>query len=219
METKKILKLYYTSLGSVFSAIAFVLLVAPMFSIELQTNAIAGFAGNVSAAEDTNPPGWLMDTNSEVQGLVDTSLREQFRLRIPAAGVDRKVISNVDPANENVYGPIINNYIAHGKYTKLPDEGSISGNVYLFAHRSGEYLGQDVGYFKDLDEVDPGELAYIDYAGKTYVYEAYESFILDPKDTWVYTAKSPFPSLTLQTCENGEEQRLIVRFRLLRVDS
>lgn len=140
-----------------------------------------------------------------------------FQLEIPKIALQHNVIENVDPGNEDIYGPILLQNIAQGKYTRLPDEATIDGNVYLFAHRTGVYQGQNVGFFNRLDELKAGDLAVIHYGTKTYTYKFKESFIITPKDTWVYTGAAVTPTLTLQTCEQGQEKRLMVKFDLIEV--
>lgn len=167
--------------------------------------------------EDFN--NWKMTDTKPVTGLRSTKEAKGFKLRIPSIGLEHNVTENVNPARESIYGPVIEQSIAHGQYTRLPDEATVDGNVYLFAHRTGNINGRDIGFFNRLDELGKGDKAYVSYAGKTYVYEAYKSFVITPEDTWVYTGQSDFPSLTLQTCENGEEQRLIVKFKLVRVEN
>jgi len=105
--------------------------------------------------------------------------------------------------------------IAHGKYTKLPSEATESGNVYLFAHHEGYANGKDIGFFKKLDNLKSGDDAIIHFNGNTYVYNFRSSKIVDPSDTTVYTAEALTPTLTLQTCHNGEKQRLIATFDLV----
>jgi len=149
--------------------------------------------------------------------ILASSQTQDFRLVIPKIGLSHKVVENVDPASESVYGPVINESIAHGMYTRLPDEAVSNGNVYLFAHREGNYQGNNIGYFNQLDKIAAGDRAEIIYAGKRYVYEFWRNFVITPQDTWVYNGESNFPMLTLQTCENGLAARLIVQFRLKEV--
>lgn len=147
---------------------------------------------------------------------IDTEI--DFSLQIPKIGLSKDIIPNVDPVRESVYGPVINQYVAHGKYTKLPDEATENGNVYLFAHREGQHNGKDIGFFKDLGEIALGDKAIVHFEGRKYTYEMYKKFVIYPKDVWVYSATANEPTLTLQTCENGTSQRLIVKFKLVDID-
>lgn len=171
--------------------------------VEIETGFSSRFFTKVSAA-NTIPE--LPKTNS--QG---------FRLQIPSINLNKEVVENVDPGDESVYGPVIAKSVAHGRYTKLPDEAQENGNVYLFAHRDGYIDGKYVGFFKRLGELRDGDVAYIHYAGKKYVYKFLRSFVITPQDTWVYTPESDMPILTLQTCENGESMRLMVQWQLTEV--
>lgn len=142
-----------------------------------------------------------------------------FRLEIPRIGVSKEIVAEVDPRSEEIYGPVIEEAVAHGRFTRLPHEATVDGNVYLFAHREGIAPdGRDYGYFNRLDELRPGDRAEVRFRGETYTYQFRESFVIKPEDTWVYTDRASVPTLTLQTCENGEEDRLIVKFDLISVE-
>ena len=141
-------------------------------------------------------------------------LSNEFKIEIPSIGLSKEIETNVDPREKEIYGPVIEQKVAHGMFTKLPDETAAkdSGNVYLFAHRDG-----DSPFFSRLGELEVGETIYVYYGGKKYIYGVSEYFIVDPKDTSVYTGDSPSPTLTLQTCNNGIKERLIVRADLISV--
>lgn len=202
-------KIYKITISFVFLA----LLIVFVFPLLRLSEVKAGFASvqGESAVEVSN---WELDNGNSVSGLKNSRSSSEFTLQIPKIGLQHRVIENVSPGTEAQYGPIIEQYIAHGQYTRLPDEATVDGNVYLFAHRDGAKNGRNFGFFKHLDKLTSGDKAYIKYDGKTYTYSLYTAFVINPTDTWVYTGESNFPSLTLQTCENGEEQRLILKFRL-----
>lgn len=135
-----------------------------------------------------------------------------FVIEIPSIGLSKEVTPNVDPRSKDVYGPVIEKTVAHGMFTKLPDETDSDGrgNVYLFAHRDGP-----AAFFARLGELDKGDKIYLQFLGATYTYQVYDSFIVLPTDTYVYTGESSEPTLTLQTCNNGVKERLIVKARLI----
>lgn len=183
------------------------------------SEASASFNMPTSQARDGQgqTEAWQLEGANRVAGLKDSNLNREFNLLIPKIGLQQQVVENVHPGNEAVYGPVIEQYIAHGLYTRLPDEATVDGNVYLFAHREGRQGSRDFGYFRNLDQLQAGDQAQIRYAGKTYTYTLYSAFVITPQDTWVYTDESEFPTLTLQTCENGDKLRLILKFRLVSV--
>jgi len=152
-----------------------------------------------------------------VSALNTSDQDKQFEIIIPKIGIDKQVIPNVDPTNEAIYGPLLIDYVAHGEYTKLPDEAISNGNVYLFAHREGFLNGHQVGYFQNINQLGNGDQVIIKFAGRIYTYSYLTNFIITPNDTWVYTGVSDLPTLTLQTCENGTTQRLIVKLKLISV--
>ncbi len=141
-----------------------------------------------------------------------------FKLIIPKIGLEKKVYENIDPGLEKVYKPVLEKGIAHGKFTKLPDEATTQGNIYLFAHRNGHVKGQDIGFFRRIGELERGDEAIISYLGQRYIYKFKGRFVITPGDTWVYNARADQPTLTLQTCEDNETKRLIVKFTLVKVE-
>jgi LPXTG-site transpeptidase (sortase) family protein len=187
-----------TTLGYSYSAEVF------GSQVILPINATTLNASEVAQAGDTANP-------------ILNSQTSDFRLSIPSIGLNREVQEDVHPGDESVYGPVIEQRIAHGLYTRKPDEAIYDGNVYMFAHRTGTAHGKNVGFFHDLHLLKQGDKAQVRYAGKTYTYEFVRSFVITPQDTWVYTARSDYPKLTLQTCEQGESLRLMVEFRLTNV--
>ncbi|MBD3280459.1 sortase [Candidatus Dojkabacteria bacterium] len=149
------------------------------------------------------------DTNVE-------STVEEFVLIIPSIGLEQGVIENVDPRYPEIYMPVLDENIAHGKYTRMPDGAVNEGNVYLFAHREWLHNGKDVGFFGRLDELGDGDVAIIRYNGKNYSYKFRAGKVVDVGDVSVYTDGAISPTLTLQTCE-GSEKRLMVWFDLIEV--
>jgi LPXTG-site transpeptidase (sortase) family protein len=148
---------------------------------------------------------------------IDNNQDPNFTLIIPKINLRQKVFENVDPGVEQAYKPVLEQGIAHGKFTRLPDEATSQGNVYLFAHRNGYIGGQDIGFFRRVGELEHGDVAIISYLGKIYTYRFKGKFVISPQDTWVYSPRADQPTLTLQTCEDNETKRLIVKFTLVSV--
>lgn len=137
---------------------------------------------------------------------------EDFSIQIPKISLNKRIVANVDPINTAEYLAVIEKDIAHGKYTLLPFQAKNDGNVYLFAHREGSS-----GFFNRLGELQKGDEILITFNNELYVYSVEEMFVVNPEDTFVYTADSAYPALTLQTCENGNTQRLIIKSKLISV--
>lgn len=83
------------------------------------------------------------------------------------------------------------------------------GNCALAGHRGG-YSGP---YFKNLDKLELGdEVVITDTDHKVYTYKVTETMIVEPEEVWVVEDTGEgVAMLTLVTCENSGEQRLIVR--------
>ena len=135
-----------------------------------------------------------------------------FTIEIPSIGLVKEVTPNVDPRSKDIYAPVIEKTVAHGMFTKFPDETTVEGrgNVYLFAHRDGSSA-----FFARVGELKNGDKIILKFLGETYTYEVYDAFIVLPTDTFVYTGESSEPTVTLQTCNNGVKERLIVKARLV----
>ena len=143
----------------------------------------------------------------------------EFRLLIPKINLEKEVISNVDPRDDNIYKEAFRKGIAHGLGTKFPDE---IGNTYLYAHstRDVKDIERNAGWFTRLDELSVGDEFTIIYGHKIYIYSIASIDIVDPRATGVYTAYAPIQMVTMQTCHpRGEiEERLILKAVLLKTE-
>jgi LPXTG-site transpeptidase (sortase) family protein len=160
---------------------------------------------------DTSEPGTPSPASLPETQTADTS----FWIDIPKIGLHHSIIPGVDPVDENEYMKILEENIAHGKYTALPP--AASGNTYLFAHsmRASGNVTPDGGWFTRIDELSPGDIIYVNYHGELYLYTVTDTEIISPLQTSVYTGNSIYGehrSLTLQTCypRGGTELRFMV---------
>ncbi len=98
--------------------------------------------------------------------------------------------------------------VAIGHMTETAGIGEV-GNCALAGHRGG-YSGP---YFKDLHKLKTGDIIRLtDAFGVEYHYEVTESMIVEPTDVWVVEDTGEEKAvLTLVTCEDDGNQRLIVR--------
>ncbi len=142
---------------------------------------------------------------------INLNQNRDFRLIIPKIGLDHTVQMNVDASKTEEYLKVLEKHIAHAKNTPTPEETNRfkSGNVYLFAHR--------INFFKDLDKLKIGDVAYIKYRSKTYTYRLVLSQLVNEDQTDIFSGYSPTSTLTLQTCTNRNDTRLILKFDLISV--
>ncbi|KXK26960.1 MAG: Sortase family protein [candidate division WS6 bacterium OLB20] len=182
-----------------------------VYALVSPENAIRIGASSVLAASTADTDPKITQPAVSLHFKTDVDVWE-YAIEIPRIGVRKDIVANVDPSRRSVYMPVIDSYVAHGKYTRLPFEAVTEGNVYLFAHREGPS-----GFFNRLGELRSGDELIIRFNGDRYVYRFNHSFVVEPTRTEVYTGTSETPMLTLQTCENGNRQRLIVKADLVSV--
>lgn len=98
--------------------------------------------------------------------------------------------------------------VAIGHMTGTANIGEI-GNCALAGHRGG-YSGS---YFKNLNKLKKGDsIRLTDVYGNEFTYLMTESMIVEPTDVWVIEDTGENKAiLTLITCENDGNQRLIIR--------
>lgn len=141
---------------------------------------------------------------------------KKFWIEIPQIDLIKDITLNVDPSDRDEYLDVIDQTVAHGKYTSLPY--ITGGNTYLFAHSMELEDGQiqPGGWFSRIDELKVGDKIVLGINDERYTYKVINSRIVDPLETSVYTGESSFDgsnTLTLQTCypRGTTEQRLIVQ--------
>lgn len=171
---------------------------------------------SVTQAQDT-PPTDTGDTGSDSTPITlpQTQTDTSFWIDIPDIDLHHDIKENVSPVDEEEYLDIMEDYVAHGRFTALPP--AATGNTYLFAHSMSAEgnVTPSGGWFTRIDELEKGDLIYVNYHGKLYVYTVTDREIISPLETSVYTGNSIYGehrSLTLQTCypRGGTELRLMV---------
>jgi len=98
--------------------------------------------------------------------------------------------------------------IGHMKQTNMFGE---LGNCALAGHRGGTYGT----FFEHIDKLDVGdEIVLTDIKGITYQYYVYDKFVTHPTDMGVIDDVEDERTLTLISCENDGEDRLIVHAKM-----
>lgn len=129
----------------------------------------------------------------------------QLVLRIPRMGVDA-AIQNGTTDEDMDRGPGLYDY------AQLPGEGN--RNVSIVAHRD---IAGSLFYY--IDRLGEGDLFYLIYNGKIYVYNYKETKVVEPDD-WSPIYPQGFSCLTLTSCHplGTTRQRIIVTAELVRID-
>lgn len=150
-------------------------------------------------------------TGPKVQVL--TPKDTNFSIIIPKIGASARVYSNINPASESEFLPILQKGVAHATGTVFP---GMKGNIYLFAHSTDNFwdVGRYNAIFYLLKDLKPGDEVVIFYENKRHNYIVKNSKITDPKDIeYIVNAKNTGKEvLILQTCwpPGTTWQRLLV---------
>jgi LPXTG-site transpeptidase (sortase) family protein len=80
------------------------------------------------------------------------------------------------------------------EYAQVPSEGE-DGNVSIAGHR--DIYGS---HFYAIDTMEEGDLIYLVYQGKVYVYEYEKTEIVEPND-WSVIQSKGYPCVTLTSCD------------------
>lgn len=166
---------------------------------------VSGFAALDAAAGDNEggyhpPSGPAADPNA-LDGLFDSALQGYSviaRLDIPSIGISLPVLSKTtDTALK--YSVC---------YYTGPDPGG-EGNLVITGHNyaSGAHFG-------NLDEVQEGDtVSLTDEEGNTYTYTVYKTELITPDDAQALADTEYDREVTLLTCEENANRRLLVRCR------
>ncbi|MEJ7873004.1 MAG: class E sortase [Rubrobacteraceae bacterium] len=169
-----------------------------------------------TATNNSDPNGFnVPDIDAEQQDAQDTGGPQDKSLSITVPKMDRVEDATVPDAagdDEEALG----DYAAiHLKGTGFPWQEE--ANVYLAGHRLGYPNTESFLAFWDLDELQNGDEVFVEDAdGTEYNYRVFDSFIVNPDDTWVIDPVPGKNILTLQTCTLPDySQRLIVQAELV----
>ena len=98
-----------------------------------------------------------------------------------------------------------------GLYESSPLHDIDNPNICIAAHRTTYGA-----WFRNIDDLLPGEFIYLEYDDKLFRYEVEDVFIVEYND-WTITEQQDYSSLTLSACHppNSADQRMIVRAKLV----
>ena len=137
-------------------------------------------------------------------------------LVIPKIDVRVPIIWN-SASEEEVILANLKKGVTHYGFTSLPN--SDSGNVFISGHSSFYWWddGQYKTIFALLDQLSPGDQAFIQFENNIYVYEISDSITISPTQTEV-TNPTDTPTLSLMTCVpvGTALNRLVVQSNLVK---
>lgn len=132
-------------------------------------------AGNISSSADNSYASEEASNGSEIGYLV----------RIPK-------IDSVEPVSEGTDKEALSNSLGHDTSTVMPGE---KGNCVIAGHRNYTF-GK---FFNRLNEVEIGDMVYVDTHEETYTYKVKEIKVVEPEDVSILE-NTDEEILTLYTC-------------------
>lgn len=138
-------------------------------------------------------------------------------LIVPALGVTAPIIFTASTSDRDILEDLKRG-VVHYVNSAMPSE---QGNVFIIGHSSNyPWEGGEYNYvFAFLNKLQPGDVAYIDFQSRRYVYTMTSKRAVEPSDLSV-TARTNGHNLSLMTCypTGTTSQRLIAFFELKEVD-
>jgi len=127
---------------------------------------------------------------------------EDYGLVIEKINQSAPIISGIDIFDQNVYLKAIEKGVALSKDSKNPKE---FGNLFIFGHSDYLYTapGNYKEVFKELDQLEKGDQFKIYFEKVPYIYEVFDSKVVDSKD---FSVLDPTPKIeddktvTIMTC-------------------
>ncbi len=158
--------------------------------------------------------GVEQDSSAGEESLAGESPRGEGGFTLEEWQPMRLIVPTVDLDMEVITGGVFNEELlrkapVHFEMSDLPS--TEAGNVAVAAHRRGE-----AAFFRELDSLRPGDFIYLEVYGHVLVYRVVWNRIVEAND-WSVIDSTPYPALTLQTCEPKDSpatHRLIVRANL-----
>lgn len=120
--------------------------------------------------------------------------KDEKRLIIPKINVDLPVVK-ADPNFDN----LDDNLVYYKNF-------NINNKIIIFGH-SGMGVGT---FFNKLDELKKGDIAYLKFNSKTYLYEVLSFYNIDKKDTYILNEEENSNKLLLVTCTRGKKNKRYV---------
>jgi len=164
---------------------------------------------------NTNGQTEQIPVAEEEKRLTDEEIVGEASISIEKISLSLPVIINVNGYNEEDYYTALQKGVAHFKGTSLPGQ---PGNVFVFGHSSDWRWnqGEFKSAFKQLPELESGDLVIINYKDQNYKYQVFLKEIVAYDDLrWVAQTSEDY--LTLMTCYpvGSSEKRIVIRAKAI----
>ena len=124
----------------------------------------------------------------------------EFGIVIPKIKANARIISNIDPFNEEEYQRALTIGVAQAQGSALPVQ---TGNTFIFAHSAGNwyFANQYNAVFYLLYKLTKGDVIEIYYKNTLYTYKVRELRTVEANEVGYLTSKTDgWKTLTLMTC-------------------
>lgn len=156
----------------------------------------------------------LLEENDEIDPIEKS---KEFETKMQDEEFNKKTIGILKIANLNISYPVINETteenlkVAPTKYCG-PDVPNTVGNLCITGHNYGTS-----SFFGKLDEIEIGDMViFIPHDGDTKTYKVYSKEIVEPENTECLSQDTNGNiEITLITCAENTEKRLVVKCRVL----
>ncbi len=176
----------------IMSALAVVIVV-----LFLQFNSVV-----VAQIKSYISPGAISSNSITVDPNVAVEVSQDPKLIIPKINVEVPVNYNVDSSDENAIQVALRDGAVHYGLSGADALPGQNGNTVILGHSSNDIFNQ--GEYKFvfvlLDQLEVGDVFYLNYNGTRYVYKVTETKIIEPTDIASLQIGTSKPMATLITC-------------------
>lgn len=142
-------------------------------------------------------------TEPKVEEISKKFISNKFEIQVPKILANAEIVPDVSPFNRDEYLKVLErNVVAQAKTSGLPGDG-LGKSIYIFAHSSqqGVAMVRNNSVFYLLGELNSGDVIYINYHDKIYIYKVYTKKIVSANDiSYINYSDSAREVLILQTC-------------------
>src|SRR3989338_6934029 len=166
----------------------------------------------IFSSQKIKPSVDFADILSGPKEQIMTPIDPLFSILIPKIGANARIFPNVDPADPDIFLPVLQNGVAHARGTVFPGQ---KGNIYLFAHSTDNFwnAGRYNAVFYLLKDLKVGYDVVIFYQNARHNYRVTKLGTVSPQEvSFITHAQAGKELLILQTCwpPGTTWQRLLV---------
>lgn len=160
-------------------------------------------------------PSTTISDNVIVDPSASVPVGDEARLVIPKINVDAPIVLGLDSLDNATTQVALKDGVVHYPISGASSLPGQAGNTVLLGH-SSNYVFDDGDYkfvFVLLPRMEQGDLFYIHFEGKRYVYRVTEKEVITPQQVEKLATNSDKPTATLVTCVpiGTNDKRLLLR--------